>query len=35
MGTPSYMPPEQAEGKTKEIGPPPTSIRLGAILYAS
>ncbi len=33
MGTPSYMPPEQAEGRTHDIGPVSDQYTLGAILY--
>lgn len=33
MGTPSYMPPEQAAGQLQELGPPSDVYAMGAILY--
>jgi len=34
MGTPNYMPPEQAEGKNDQVGPLSDVYSLGATLYA-
>jgi tRNA A-37 threonylcarbamoyl transferase component Bud32 len=33
MGSPAYMPPEQAAGRQEQIGPPSDVYSLGAILY--
>ena len=33
LGTPSYMPPEQAEGRVRDIGPHSDVYSLGAVLY--